>query len=283
METETLRDPLTASRYVVRCGVQRLLYAMNSRSAHLRGDKVVARTNRGLELGEILCPITEKNISSTGNLPNGTIQRPVSPQDLSTDTGQKEQADRDAVHCQSIIDGFGLEMSVVEVERILGGEQFTIYYTATDRIDFRELVKKLAAKYHTRIEMRQIGARDEAKLLGDFGDCGKPLCCSTYLNDMPPVSMRMAKLQKATLDPNKISGRCGRLKCCLRYEQDHYEELAKQLPPPGSEILTREGRARVISVELLAQQMLVSTEDNRRILITPSDCLSVIKRGLELS
>jgi len=95
--------------------------------------------------------------------------------------------------------------------------------------------------------------------------------------------MRMAKLQKATLDPNKISGRCGRLKCCLRYEQDHYEELAKQLPPPGSEILTREGRARVISVELLAQQMLVSTEDNRRILITPSDCLSVIKRGLELS
>jgi cell fate regulator YaaT (PSP1 superfamily) len=99
---------------------------------------------------------------------------------------------------------------------------------------------------------------------------------------MPPVTMRMAKLQKATLDPNKLSGRCGRLKCCLRYENDHYEELASKIPPPGSEILTREGKARVLNVELLAQQMLIATEDNRRILISPDECLSVIKRGAEL-
>jgi len=119
--------------------------------------------------------------------------------------------------------------------------------------------------------------------LGGYGDCGRPLCCSGHLLEMPPVSMRMAKLQKATLDPNKLSGRCGRLKCCLRYENDHYEELAAKLPPPGSEILTREGKARVLNVELLAQQMLVATEDNRRILITPEECLSVIKRGPEFS
>lgn len=283
VDSETTRDPVAADRFVVRCGLNRVLYAMNSRLSHSRGEKVVARTQRGLELGEVLCPITDANLSSIQKLGNGSIQRVASSEDLASFKQQSEQTIADATDVQSIINSFGLPMKVIEIERILGGEQFTIYYTATDRIDFRELVKKLASKYHTRIEMRQIGARDEAKLLGDYGDCGNPLCCNTYLNEMPPVSMRMAKLQKATLDPNKISGRCGRLKCCLRYEQDHYEELAKELPPPGSEILTRDGKARVISVELLAQQMLVATEDNRRVLMTLSDCLSVIKRGAELS
>lgn len=283
MESETTRDSGAADRFVVRCGLHRVLYAMNSRTSHSRGEKVVARTQRGLELGEVLCPITNTNLSSTQKLGNGTIQRVASSEDLASFKRQSEQTIADATDVQETINSFGLPMKVIEIERILGGEQFTIYYTATDRIDFRELVKKLASKYHTRIEMRQIGARDEAKLLGDYGDCGNPLCCNTYLNEMPPVSMRMAKLQKATLDPNKISGRCGRLKCCLRYEQDHYEELAKEIPPPGSEILTRDGKARVISVELLAQQMLVATEDNRRVLMTLSDCLSVIKRGAELS
>ncbi len=283
VEAETARDSVAADRFVVRCGLHRVLYAMNSRASHSRGEKVVARTQRGLELGEVLCPITNANLSSIQKLGNGTIQRVASSEDLAAFKRQSEQTISDATDVQAIINSFGLPMKVIEIERILGGEQFTIYYTATDRIDFRELVKKLASKYHTRIEMRQIGARDEAKLLGDYGDCGNPLCCNTYLNEMPPVSMRMAKLQKATLDPNKISGRCGRLKCCLRYEQDHYEELAKEIPPPGSEILTRDGKARVISVELLAQQMLVATEDNRRVLMTLSDCLSVIKRGAELS
>jgi len=283
MDLETTKESAAADRFVVRCGLHRVLYAMNSRVSHSRGEKVVVRTQRGLELGEVLCPITNANLSSTQKLGNGTIQRVASSEDLASFKRQSEQTFADASDVQETINSFGLPMKVIEIERILGGEQFTIYYTATDRIDFRELVKKLASKYHTRIEMRQIGARDEAKLLGDYGDCGNPLCCNTYLNEMPPVSMRMAKLQKATLDPNKISGRCGRLKCCLRYEHDHYEELAKEIPPPGSEILTRDGKARVISVELLARQMLVATEDNRRVLMTLSDCLSVIKRGAELS
>jgi cell fate regulator YaaT (PSP1 superfamily) len=127
--------------------------------------------------------------------------------------------------------------------------------------------------------MRQIGVRDEAKLLADYGDCGKPVCCNTHLSAMPPVSMRMAKLQKATLDPTKISGRCGRLKCCLRYEYDTYEELAKDLPPVGSDIVTQNGRARVINQEILSSQLLVQMEDNRRMLIHASEVLSVIKKG----
>lgn len=270
-------------RYVVRCGLNRAIFSMSSRSEHKRGDQVIARSNRGLELGEVLCEIHAGNELATEKLPSGSIQRLAGPTELATTAQLKRQTLAEASECQRIVDDLGLQMHIVDVERIFGGEIITIYFTAAERIDFRELVKKLASKYHARIEMRQIGARDEAKLLGDYGDCGRPLCCSSYLHEMPPVTMRMAKLQKATLDPNKLSGRCGRLKCCLRYENDHYEELSAKLPPPGSEILTREGKARVLNVELLAQQMLVATEDNRRILISPEECLSVIKRGAELT
>ncbi|MDP6723428.1 MAG: regulatory iron-sulfur-containing complex subunit RicT, partial [Pirellulaceae bacterium] len=136
----------------------------------------------------------------------------------------------------------------------------------------------LAAELQTRIEMRQIGVRDEARLLADYGDCGKPVCCNTHLSKMPPVSMRMAKLQKATLDPTKISGRCGRLKCCLRYEYDTYSELQKELPPVGADAVTSNGRVRILNQEILTQQLLVSTEDNRRVLIDAAEIMSVIKK-----
>merc|ERR1711964_356269 len=115
----------------------------------------------------------------------------------------------------------------------------------------------LASEFQTRIEMRQIGIRDEAKLLADYGDCGKPVCCNTHLSSMPPVSMKMAKLQKTTLDPTKILGRCGRLKCCLRYEYETYEQMQKDLPPVGADIVTDKGRARVLGQEILAGQLLV--------------------------
>ena len=153
-----------------------------------------------------------------------------------------------------------------------------VYYLAEDRVDFRELVKLLAHEFQTRIEMKQIGVRDEAKLLADYGDCGKPVCCNTHLSEMPPVSMRMAKLQKATLDPSKISGRCGRLKCCLRYEYDTYQELQKELPPVGSEIVTNEGRGRVLAQEILAGRILVEMEDMRHLALDGSAVLTVLKK-----
>jgi len=268
-------------RYVVRCGLNRTLFAMGARSEHRRGDVVIARTNRGLERGEVLSEIAEQGSVATNELSGGSIQRMATEEDLAECQRLDALNRRDFEDCLTAIAQSGLKMAVVDVERIFGGEQLTLYYTAEERVDFRELVKRLASIFQTRIEMRQVGARDEAKLLADYGDCGKPVCCNTHLAAMPPVSMRMAKLQKATLDPNKISGRCGRLKCCLRYEQDYYEELAAELPPAGSEIVTREGRARVLAVELLARQLLVSTEDNRRMLIAADDCLSVIKRGVE--
>jgi len=154
-----------------------------------------------------------------------------------------------------------------------------IYYLAEGRVDFRDLVKILAKEFQTRIEMRQIGVRDEAKLLADYGDCGKPVCCNTHLSEMPPVSMKMAKLQRATLDPSKISGRCGRLKCCLRYEYDTYQDLQRDLPPVGADVITTTGRARVLAQEILAGQVLVEMEDARRIVINAADVLTVLKRG----
>jgi cell fate regulator YaaT (PSP1 superfamily) len=269
------------SKYVVRCGINRTLYAMNARSEHRRGDIVIARTNRGLERGEVLSQIPDPPPANVADLPSGSIQRLATDEDARELKRLETLAEKDFAECRKIIAESGLPMSLVDVERVFGGEILSLYYTSDDRVDFRELVKTLASRYHTRIEMRQVGSRDEAKLIADYGDCGKPVCCNTHLSSMPPVTMRMAKLQKSTLDPNKISGRCGRLKCCLRYENDHYEELAAKLPNAGSEIVTREGRAKVLGVELLAQQLLVSTEDNRRILISADDVVTVLKRGVE--
>jgi len=259
----------------------RTLFVMNSRVDQSRGDIVVARTNRGLERGEVLCEATDHVLSQMNDPPNGTIHRVASAEDESEHKLIQDRQKREFGKCKQFIQEMSLPMSLVDIEMILGGEQMMVFYSAEDRVDFRELVKRLSSEYKTRIEMRQIGARDEAKLLADYGDCGKPVCCNTHLSEMPPVSMRMAKLQKATLDPNKISGRCGRLKCCLRYENDTYEELAVETPNVGSEIVTSQGRGKVIGVELLAQQILVVTEDNRRILIPASDCLTVLKRGVE--
>ena len=158
----------------------------------------------------------------------------------------QDQAHREMETCEQYVRKLNLSMQLVEVEHLFGGERVVVYYLAESRVDFRELVKLLASEFQTRIEMRQIGVRDEAKLLADYGDCGLPCCCNTHLVVMPPVSMRMAKLQKATLDPNKISGRCGRLKCCLRYEYDAYEEgrKAAALAPCAAARAGRRRRSR---------------------------------------
>src|SRR5262245_49344183 len=169
-------------------------------------------------------------------------------------------------------------MDLVDVEALPGGERLVFYYLAEGRVDFRELVKDLARAFQTRIEMRQIGVRDEAKLLADYGDCGQPVCCNTHLSRMPPVTMRMAKLQTSTLDPAKISGRCGRLKCCLRYEFETYQEQTKELPPQNARVETPRGRGRVLAQEILARRVLVEFDDGRRLLLPPDEILRVEPR-----
>ncbi len=268
-------------KYVVRHGVMRHLGVFSSRGSdsYGRGMQVIARTNRGLELGEVLCEATDHALANMESPKSGQILREQTDDDAGELRRLLEQQQEEHKICEQRISELNLDMRLVDVEHLYGGERVIVYYLSEERVDFRELVKKLASEFQTRIEMRQIGVRDEAKLLADYGDCGKPVCCNNHLSEMPPVSMRMAKLQKATLDPSKISGRCGRLKCCLRYEYDTYQELQRELPPIGSEIVTNEGKAKVLAQEILASRLLVQTEDMRRIVIDGSDVLTVTKRG----
>jgi cell fate regulator YaaT (PSP1 superfamily) len=213
------------SDYIVRYGAMRFLgvFSPTPGREYRRGMRVVARTDRGLEIGEVLCDATPEAVSDIKDPGNGQILREMTAEDRNELIRLKKQGKEQFDACRKNIERLGLKMQLVDTEHLFGGERIVVYYLAENRVDFRELVRLLASEFQTRIEMRQIGVRDEAKLLADYGDCGCPVCCNTHLVQMPPVSMRMAKLQKATLDPTKISGRCGRLKCCLRYEYENYE------------------------------------------------------------
>ncbi len=257
------------SSYIVRHGAMRLMVVCDAagKKAYARGAQVVVRTARGLEAGEVLCPATDESTAGLKPSEKGQILRAMTGDDVN-ELGRIHTQEREEFQvCLKCIDELGLQMQLVEVEHVFGGERVVVYYLAESRVDFRALVKRLASEFQTRIEMRQIGVRDEAKLLADCGDCGKPVCCNNHLTSMPPVSMKMAKLQKATLDPTKISGRCGRLKCCLRFEYDTYERLQKQFPPVGSQVDTEDGRGRVLSHEIIAGQVLVETSDRVRKLV----------------
>ncbi len=266
-------------RLVVRCGSMRTLHVCTTRDPYPYSTRVVVRTQRGMEVGTVLCEATPEAIRQLESPQGGQVLRKTTEQDELEINRLSQLADQEFEVCARVIRQEGLVMDLVDVEHLFGGERIVVYYLAEGRVDFRQLVKSLASELQTRVEMRQIGVRDEAKLLADYGDCGKPVCCNTHLYKMPPVSMRMAKLQKATLDPNKISGRCGRLKCCLRYEFDTYDELQRDMPSVGSEVVTNQGRGRVLAQEILAQQLLLQTEDNRRILVPAAEILTVLKRG----
>src|SRR5262245_44779632 len=278
-EPRTLNS--TVPRYIVRYGSTRAVgvFTPRGQDRYARGMRVIARTPRGLEAGEVLAEASDEQAQKMSGSPGGQLVRELTADDANELTHIKQQEQAAFETCRKHVIRLGLPMELIELEHVFGGERMVIYYLSEERVDFRELVKGLAAEFQTRIEMRQIGVRDEAKLLADYGDCGQPVCCGTFLSEMPPVSMKMAKVQKATLDPTKISGRCGRLKCCLRYEYDIYEELQQELPPIGSDIVTKNGRARVLAQEILSQQLLVATEDNRRVLIPASDVVTVLKAG----
>jgi cell fate regulator YaaT (PSP1 superfamily) len=241
---------------------------------HTRGQQVLIRTDRGTELGDILCPVSERTTAFLPNPTRGEILRLANKQDQAHQARVAKDQEPLFVTCQQLIVRRKLQMNLVDVEMIYGRERVVFYYVAEQRVDFRELVKDLARVLRTRIEMRQIGVRDEAKLIADYGDCGKPVCCNTHLSRMPPVSMKMAKIQKTTLDPAKISGRCGRLKCCLRYEYDTYRALERTLPPVGSLVVTSQGRGHVVAQEILAQKLVVELHDQRRLIVGPGDISS---------
>lgn len=268
-----------STTFLVRHGAMRFIgeFTTSAEATWQRQQRVIVRTERGTELGTILGPATERARQFLVEPTSGQILRSATPDDLAHEARLQTLQRRAYELAQRFIQQRALQMKLVDVEQLFGGERIIFYFLVPPpekRVDFRELVRDLARELHTRIEMRQIGVRDEAKLLADYGDCGKPVCCNTHLVVMPPVSMRMAKLQKSTLDPSKISGRCGRLKCCLRYEFDVYDEFQRELPAVGARVLTRKGQGRVLAQEILAKKLLIEFEDGRRVLIAADEVLT---------
>lgn len=278
-EAPAVAAPPTA--YVVRYGATRQLgeFSVSRNVPPLaRQAQVIVRSERGVEWGVVLSPASARTREYLGRQQeNGRILRIANADDQAAAKRIQESARQAFLTCRELIKERKLQMDLVDVEQLHGGERIVFYYLAEQRVDFRDLVKALAKDLHARIEMRQIGVRDEAKLLADYGDCGKPVCCNTHLQEMPHVSMKMAKMQKATLDPSKISGRCGRLKCCLRYEFEIYEEHRKTLPSVGSTVVAKQGTGRVIGQELLSKKLMVAFE-GRQLLIDLNDVVTVIAK-----
>jgi cell fate regulator YaaT (PSP1 superfamily) len=256
-------------------------------------SRVVVKTSKGLELGRIvgqLCPykagqfrlsqdqtkkyFDDSNIDLSAN-EAGKFIRYATADDISEERHLRKIAEEELKCCKHFVKELGLPMKIVDAEHIFGGERVIFYFMSDSRVDFRELVKKIAHEYQTRIEMRQIGSRDEAKLLGDVENCGQECCCIRFLKALKPVNMRMAKMQKATLDPSKISGYCGRLKCCLRYEDKTYTELKKNLPKKNSVVKTKHGQGKVVDTQILTQLVMIEHDDGTKLAV-PVEELEII-------
>ena len=225
------------------------------------GDHVIIDTARGAEFG--ICAGGNHTIPFRDVVaPLRKVLRRTTPQDekIVADNRAKEKRAYDV--CLQKIADHQLDMQLVSTEVAFDGSKILFYFTADERVDFRELVKNLASVFHTRIELRQIGVRDKAKMVGGLGICGRPFCCASFLDDFQPVSIKMAKTQNLSLNPTKISGTCGRLMCCLKYEQDAYEDLIRTSPKMDSLVDTPEGRGTVVEVDLLRQRVKVRMEEN---------------------
>ncbi len=220
------------------------------------GDYVIAEGNEGPELGEVLLDSMEVEESSVGN-PLPKIIRPATQQDIQNAANNRAREKEAYKVCQRKIVEHKLEMKLVSVESALDNSKLLFYFTANGRVDFRALVKDLASTFKTRIELRQIGVRDEARMLGGLGPCGRPICCGSFLRDFQPVSIKMAKEQNLSLNPTKISGVCGRLMCCLKYEQDQYEKIRQSMPRIGKEISTPDGSGIVAGINVIKETVQV--------------------------
>jgi len=300
--------PPTGPRVVARYGLMRGIgeFRHNLTPPPSPGTKLVVRTERGVELATVVAPIQNppepESEPESESKPHsqcahdchcirhdtlktflkdsgkeypyrrgGRMLRPATRQDL-IDFRHLNKSAQEAGRCaRTAIKEMDLPMRLVTTEHLLGGERIVFYFTAEGRVDFRDLVRKLASQFHTRIEMRQVGSRDEARLVGDYERCGQPCCCRTYLKLLKPVSMRMAKVQKATLDPSKISGRCGRLMCCLRYEDQTYKDLKKTLPRKATFVRTATCIGKVIDTQILTQLVRLAVPNQNALVVVPVD------------
>ena len=280
---------------VVRFGAMKLIgeYPYDGTAKPGCGSKLVVRTHRGTELAEMLtstCPNAGcsksvsrqeilKYIDNSGGedypfYSEGRILRIATIEDMNAQRAAEARKNDLRRRAQKLVEEQMLAMKIVDAEPILGGERLTFYFTSEDRIDFRDLVGVLSREFASRIELRQVGARDEARLIADYEKCGQHCCCKQFLKVLKPVSMKSAKIQKATLDPLKISGRCGRLMCCLRYEDETYDSLRKKLPRMKSRVGTPHGTGIVIDAQILTQLVLVLLESENKQVAVPVEELT---------
>jgi cell fate regulator YaaT (PSP1 superfamily) len=270
---------------VVRFGAMKLVgeYPYDGDAKPGCGSKLVVRTHRGTEIGEMLtstCPnsgcsksVSRKEmleyIDNSGGrdypfFTDGRVLRIATAQDMQEQARLEQAGNAMRLEARRLVEELRLPVKIVQAEPLLGGERITFYFASEERVDFRDLVRLLGQQFSTRVEMRQVGARDEARLTADYERCGQYCCCKNFLKVLKPISMRSAKVQKATLDPLKISGRCGRLMCCLRYEDQTYEDLRKRLPRRKQRVGTPEGDGMVIDTQILTQLVLVQLDGSDR-------------------
>ena len=243
------------------------------------GDHVIIDTARGPEFG--ICTADTHKISATEVVaPLRSVLRIATAQDEKTARENQEKEKQAFDACVQKIQEYQLDMQLVSAECSFDGSKLLFFFTADERVDFRELVKVLANQFHTRIELRQIGVRDKAKMVGGLGICGRPFCCASFLDDFQPVSIKMAKTQNLSLNPTKISGTCGRLMCCLKYEQDAYEALLRTSPKAESFVDTPDGRGTVVEVDLLRQRVKVRMENQPETVGTYANAdIAVLRNG----
>ncbi len=279
-EKQKPKHTAAAKQMLVRYGRMGHLGWFSHDEAHLprANTHVMIKTERGLEMGEVVGPwchrsgvfckkreqVEEYYAGAPKGFPlggDGQFVRYATPQDIDEERHINQNAVRELQKCRELIKELNLPMKLIDVEHVFGGERVIFYFTAEDRVDFRELVKSLAREFQTRIEMRQVGSRDAARISADYETCGQQCCCARFMKVLLPVNMRMAKLQKATLDPSKISGYCGRLKCCLRYEDIAYRELVRNLPRKRTRVRTTSGEGLVVDAHVLTQLVQVRLDD----------------------
>lgn len=278
MEKKTAPESVQVVDIQFRAGQKIYFFDPNGISCRA-GDAVIIDTARGPEYG--ICTsgihtVSEKDVVT----PLRPVLRLATPQDKKTAEENQKREKQAFEVCQKKIGEHSLDMQLVGAEYAFDGSRFLFFFTADERVDFRELVKDLANTFHTRIELRQIGVRDKAKMVGGFGICGRPFCCTSFLDDFQPVSIKMAKTQNLSLNPTKISGTCGRLMCCLKYEQDAYEDLLKKAPKPESFVDTPDGRGTVVEVDLLRQRVKVRMEEHTETVgVYGNDEIAVLRSG----
>ena len=243
------------------------------------GDKVIVETARGVEFGTVKL---QTKLVPTAEIvaPLKPIMRRATPEDVARNEKNRRLEEEAAEICKKKIANHGLEMDLTGVEYTFDNSKLIFYFTCESRVDFRELVKDLASTFRTRIELRQIGIRDEAKMMGGLGICGRKFCCSGFLSDFVQVSIKMAKEQNFSLNSAKVSGACGRLMCCLRYEHETYEEALKKTPPVGSIVSTKDGQGVVVETKPLAEEIRVKLTDKEKEIqkVYPISDIKVISR-----